>query len=201
MADEPEFEPVIPALLDAPAAKEGLGETPAKYPLGTLRVILPVPVKGTVLVGVNTSTGNTAEPTPLEPSVSDAKVTGVLIAFATSCWDPALVDVDSEKAPAALPVVLRVKPVSVTLNSVVRVSARAIVMTIWVLLEVTAGALPVIAATLAAPAAKAAVPVKYPVGMFKVIKPAAATTVTGVNTRVTVAFECGGWWRRWRGGR
>ncbi len=55
---------------------------------------------------------------------------------------------------------LRDKPVSVTLNSEVRVSAEAVVMMIWVLLEVTAGAEPVIPPTLAVPAAKAAVPVK-----------------------------------------
>lgn len=103
-----------------------------------------------------------------------------------SCWVPGRVDVDSEKTPTTLPVVLRDKPVSVTLNSEVRVSAEAVVMTIWVLLEVTAGAEPVIAPTLAAPAAMAAVPVKYPVGMLKVIVPPAATTVTRMNTSVTV---------------
>jgi len=56
---EAAFVPVIPATLDAPAAKEGV---PVKYPVGMVRVIVP---PETVVDGVNTRTGFTAEPAPL----------------------------------------------------------------------------------------------------------------------------------------
>ena len=56
--------------------------------------------------------------------------------------------------------VLRVKPVSVTVNAPVPVSPEAVVMMIWMLFEVTKRAEPVIAPMLAAPATKAAEPVK-----------------------------------------
>ena len=38
-----------------------------------LRVILPVPVSTTEVTGVNTRTGNTREPAPLEPRVIEVK--------------------------------------------------------------------------------------------------------------------------------
>ncbi len=76
MADEAAFEPTIPPTLDAPEANEGV---PVKYPEGVLRVI--VPYLGTVAVGVNTRTGNTAEPTPSEAMVTEVKA---VIAVATA---------------------------------------------------------------------------------------------------------------------
>ena len=75
MADEAAFEPTIPTTLDAPEANEGV---PVKYPEGVLRVILPY--LGTEVVGVNTRTGNTAEPTPFEAMVTEVKAV-----IATAC--------------------------------------------------------------------------------------------------------------------
>ena len=55
--------------LDAVPPKEG---APVKYPASMLRVIAPA-VAATVLAGVNTRTGSTSEPTPLEPRVIEVK--------------------------------------------------------------------------------------------------------------------------------
>ena len=110
--------------------------------------------------GVKTRTGNTAEPTPLEARVSEEKVGAMRMAAAGSCWNPALVPVESLRIPPTPRAVPRVKPDSVMVMAVVPVGAPPVVMTIWVLAASTIGAVPVSAPTLDAPARKAAVPMK-----------------------------------------
>jgi hypothetical protein len=71
---------------------------------------------------VKTRTGNTVEPTPLEPMVSEVKVGAMTMAAAGRCWVPALVEVASlsTPAPCAAP---RVKPDSVMVTAVVPVGS------------------------------------------------------------------------------
>ena len=158
MPEEAAFVPVIDPTLEAPDAKAGV---PVKYPFGMLRVILPVPVSTTEVIGVNTRTGNTREPTPLEPRVIEVKVAAVTMAGAGSCWVPRSAEVANEKTTgfavtAAAP---RVKPDSVTVTAVeVPVGAPPIKRMIAVPVE--AAFVPVINSTLDAPDAKAGVPVK-----------------------------------------
>ena len=116
----------------------------------------PIP---TSVAGVKTRTGNTAEPTPLEPMVSEVKVGAMTMGAAGSCWVPALLEVASRNTPApcAAP---RVKPDSVMVMAAVPVAAPAVVITIWVLVELTAAAEPVSEVILLALAAKVAVPMK-----------------------------------------
>ena len=112
---EAAFVPVIPATEDAPAAKEGV---PVKYPLGMVRVIVP---PETVLVGVNTRTGDTTEPTPLFVKVNEVKVGEMRMGFATAfeaiCFFPASWAVESIKTPVVARAAPRVKPDSVTVNA------------------------------------------------------------------------------------
>ena len=91
-----------------------------------LRVILPV-VAATVVTGVNTRTGNTAEPTPLEPRVMEVKVAAVTMAGAARCWVPRSAEVANKKTPGLAAADPRVKPDSVTVTAVVPVGWAPIV--------------------------------------------------------------------------
>ena len=121
---EAAFVPVIPAIVDAPAAKEGKGVAP-KYPSGVLIVMKPS--TATEAVGVNTRTGNTAEPTPLEPRVIELKVAAATMAGAASCWVPRSAEVANKKTPGLAAADPRVKPDSVTVTAVVPVGWAPIV--------------------------------------------------------------------------
>jgi len=83
--------------------------------MGMLRVIVP-PIGTVETVMANTRTGNTAEPTPLEPGISEEKVGAATIAGEASCWVPARTEEEQEKipAPVAEP---RVKPDSVMVTA------------------------------------------------------------------------------------
>ena len=63
-------------------------------------MIAPV-VAATVVTGVNTRTGNTSEPTPLEPRVIEVKVAAVTMAGAAFCWVPGSAEVANVNIPAA----------------------------------------------------------------------------------------------------
>lgn len=109
---------------------------------------------------MNTRTGEIGEPAPVYARVMEAKAvidatmagaTGVFAAVVTSP------DVAIEKVPAGM-IAPRVKPDSVMVTAVVPVGLTPIVMTRVV--EDPAAAVPVIPATLDAPAINEAVPVK-----------------------------------------
>jgi len=123
-----------------------------------LRVIVP-PIP-TAVAGWNTRTGVTGEPAPVYARVMEVKaVTPATMAGATGVFAAVVTspDVAKEKVPAPM-IALRVKPDSVMVTAAVPVGLTPIVITRVV--EDPAAAVPVIPATLDAPAENEAVPEK-----------------------------------------
>jgi len=124
-----------------------------------LRVI--VPAIGTVVAGVNTRTGVTGEPAPVYARVMEVKAviaatmgSALMVAEVVTSPDDAIEKVPAGAAAAAP----RVKPDSVMVTAAVPVGLPPIMMTRVV--EDPEPEVPVIPATLDAPAMNEAVPVK-----------------------------------------
>ncbi len=125
--------------------------------MGMVRTIVPV-VAGTVMAGVKTKTGETDDPTPLEPRVIEVKAAQAIMAGAFLVSEVVTSADDAiEKVPAgaAAP---RVKPDSVMVTAEVPVGLTPMLMTRAV--EDPEPEVPVIPTTLDAPAANEGKPEK-----------------------------------------
>ncbi len=130
-----------------------------------------LPPGGTVVFGVKTRTGENAEPETPPENIEEKINRSILIAGASTPTERPVSTLEDKRKPpdASDRAPPRESPFKVmVLCAPVSTVAPAVVRTIWVLVAVTAGAVPV---KLGIPAAVMDVtdPMKYPAGMVRVI--------------------------------